>query len=191
MYRPSFVVPQPPWKGRVSLCLFFMSQSQSSARKSPEPVHRSMTWVMKVSAASGLLCVLFVRELNVVCCSVLQILESIIHQSVEDESGNGLLDKMTDAGINTRFLRIVTALVDDNFDVSPSSQHVHLPPMTGENSFYKLVGFGKCVDTHGRPVCVYARKGLGVFLVICLCLILQSTTPTTPVPSIGRLITGN
>ncbi|EJK77352.1 hypothetical protein THAOC_00821 [Thalassiosira oceanica] len=68
----------------------------------------------------------------------------------ENESDDGLLGKMREEGINTRFLRFVTALVDDNFEVSPSSQHVHMPPMTGENSFYNFVGFGKCVDTHDR-----------------------------------------
>ena len=90
-----------------------------------------------------------------------------MHQSVEDESGNGLLGKMRDEGINTSFLRFVTAIVDDNFEVSPSSHRVHLPPTTGGNGFYDLVGFGKCVDAHDRPVCVDVHPFGCVFLIIC------------------------
>ncbi|EJK60125.1 hypothetical protein THAOC_19581, partial [Thalassiosira oceanica] len=68
----------------------------------------------------------------------------------ENESGNGLLGKMRDEGINTSFLRFVSALVDENFEVSPSSRRVDLPQITGETDFYDFVGFGKCVDTHDR-----------------------------------------
>ena len=92
--------------------------------------------------------------------SVRGVIGSVIHQSVEDESDNGLLGKMRDEGINTRFLRFVSALVYEDFTVSPSSLRVRLPLTTGENDFYDFVGFGKCVDTLDRPVCVDAQKGL-------------------------------